>query len=73
MFDANCTGRELVNHGEIMGCHNNGRTGFINIMEDLENHYIIQSHPNWMAPTTYTLTDIGRNIAVELIKQKDDK
>ena len=43
------------------------------IMEDLENHYIIQSHPNWMAPTTYTLTDIGRNIAVELIKQKDDK
>ena len=43
------------------------------IMEDLENHYIIQSHPNWMAPTTYTLTDIGRNIAVELIKQKNDK
>lgn len=39
------------------------------IIEELENNFIIKSYPNFMAPTTYTLTEIGRNIAVELIKQ----
>ena len=39
------------------------------IIEELENTFIIESHPNFMAPPTYNLTEFGRNIAVELIKQ----
>lgn len=41
-------------------------------IEELENNLIIESFPNFMAPTTYALSDIGRKIAVELIQNQKE-